>query len=212
MAQRPWRDRERTLALIRRAQAGDTQAEDVLVRESEALCVSVASRYIERACGRLELEDLIQLARLGLLQAIRRFDPSRDCALSTYAVGWMKQRVTRAIGNSELIRRPIHRQLFSEHIPVLSLDREFVCEDGIGNLLDIIAADTDVEDEAVTAVWITELLSELSEREREAVVMHYVDGLTLAEIGQRIGLSREGARRVVERGVKRLKVRVQDDD
>jgi RNA polymerase sporulation-specific sigma factor len=70
-------------ALIAAAQAGDRRAADRLVRQNGGLVNHIAMRFLGRGC---ELEDLIQIGSMGLLKAIRTFDPARECAFSTYAV------------------------------------------------------------------------------------------------------------------------------
>lgn len=43
--------------------------------------------------------DLLQVGYFGLEDAVRRFDPSRNCKLSTIAVQWIRQRVNRWINS-----------------------------------------------------------------------------------------------------------------
>jgi DNA-directed RNA polymerase specialized sigma subunit len=43
--------------------------------------------------------DLLQVGYFGLENAVRRFDPSRSCKLSTIAVQWIRQRVNRWINS-----------------------------------------------------------------------------------------------------------------
>jgi RNA polymerase sigma-B factor len=64
----------------------DTAARDALVERMLPLARRVASRY--RRAGE-PLDDLVQIATIGLVKAIDRFDPSRDTALSSYAVPTM---------------------------------------------------------------------------------------------------------------------------
>ncbi len=76
-----------TEELFRRYQARpDERVLEELVARFEPLARSVASRYQ----GRGEpTEDLTQVAMLGLLKAIARFDPGRGFAFSTYAMPTM---------------------------------------------------------------------------------------------------------------------------
>lgn len=71
------------LALIAASQAGDEKATDRLIRCNGGLVNHVAMRFLGRG---YEAEELIQVGSIGLLKAIRTFDPSRACAFSTYAV------------------------------------------------------------------------------------------------------------------------------
>lgn len=69
------------------------------------LVVNVARHY--EGLG-LPLEDLIQEGNLGLLAAVRKFDPERGVPFSRYAVGWIRQAICRAISiKSRTIRIPL---------------------------------------------------------------------------------------------------------
>jgi RNA polymerase primary sigma factor len=55
------------------------------------------------------LEDLVQEGNLGLLKAVDRFDWRRGYKFSTMALWWIRQSISRAIGDKALlIRLPIH--------------------------------------------------------------------------------------------------------
>ena len=59
------------LELIRRAQAGDRDADTMLVERNNGLIWSIVRRYLGRG---VEQDDLYQLACLGFLKAVRGFD------------------------------------------------------------------------------------------------------------------------------------------
>jgi len=69
--------------LLERAHKGDQQARAELVKRFLPLARQLARRY-QRAGE--PLDDLNQVASLGLLKAIDRFDPSRETAFSSFAV------------------------------------------------------------------------------------------------------------------------------
>ena len=71
------------LPLLIRSRAGDRAATEELVRNNGGLVAGIAARFRGRGT---EYEDLVALGNLGLLKAIRTFDPERGCAFSTYAV------------------------------------------------------------------------------------------------------------------------------
>lgn len=57
----------------------------------------------------LSPEDLIQDGNLGLRCAIERFDPDRGLKFSTYAIWWIRQSLSRSVGDNRFtIRIPIH--------------------------------------------------------------------------------------------------------
>src|SRR5687768_14471723 len=62
---------------------GDVAAGDELIRRLMPLARQLALRYQRKS---EPLEDLLQVANMGLVKAIDRFDPERGTTLSTYAV------------------------------------------------------------------------------------------------------------------------------
>ena len=79
----PERSSEDRELFIRYHRGGDTQARDQLVERFLPLARQLARRY-QRASE--PLDDLLQVASLGLIKAIDRFDPDREIAFSSYAV------------------------------------------------------------------------------------------------------------------------------
>jgi RNA polymerase sigma-B factor len=69
--------------LFARARAGDTSAREQLAERYLPLARRLARRYQR---SEEPLEDLVQVASLGLLKAIDRFDAGRDVAFSSFAV------------------------------------------------------------------------------------------------------------------------------
>jgi RNA polymerase sigma-B factor len=69
--------------LLERAYRGDSAAREALVRRFLPLARKLARRYHR---GAEPLDDLTQVASLGLLKAIDRFDPARPTAFSSFAV------------------------------------------------------------------------------------------------------------------------------
>ena len=87
-----------------KALAGDRSAINTLVECNLLLVVSVAKRYY--GCG-LPLLDLIQEGNLGLIKAAEKYDGSKGFRFSTYATYWIRQAISRALGDqSRTIRIP----------------------------------------------------------------------------------------------------------
>jgi RNA polymerase primary sigma factor len=78
-----------------------------MVRAHLRLVVAIAKKY--RGHSSLELSDLIQEGNLGLMRAVEKYNYRRGVKLSTYAVWWIRQSITRAIvDQGRMIRVPEH--------------------------------------------------------------------------------------------------------
>ena len=97
---------EQEITLAQRVERGDKAAADAMVQANLRLVVSVARRYLRRG---LPLEDLIAEGNIGLLHAVQKYDWQRGYRFSTYAVWWIRQAISRAIGRQgQTIRVPAH--------------------------------------------------------------------------------------------------------
>lgn len=125
--------------------------------------------------GELPFVDALHEGRIGLWRALRRYDPTRGTAFSTYAVVAIARAVWQAVA--------VSRQASLSH----------------GASLLIFAADADdlveVVDKAQLSAALLKAVDQLPPRLRQVVVAHHgLDGglpQTFAAIGQTLGVSKQ---------------------
>ena len=100
--------KKKGIATVRRSaktEFDETRAK--MIESNLRLVVSIAKRYKNMG---MELSDLVQEGNIGLMQAVKRFDPRRNLKFSTYATWWIRQAVTRALSQkSRTIKVPINK-------------------------------------------------------------------------------------------------------
>ena len=97
--------------LTRYAQHRDPADMDELVRRFRPLARSLARRF---RGGAVAPDDLDQAACLGLVKALRAFDPARGCAFSTFAVPTILgelRRICRAAAWPAHVPRPVQERV-----------------------------------------------------------------------------------------------------
>lgn len=104
---------------------GQEELFDQIVRNNIRLIESIAGSYSKKIGHQMEFDDLVQEGILGLMKAIKKFDPENGYQFSTYATWWIRQSITRAIvDKGYIIRVPVH--MYETINKVLKIERQSI--------------------------------------------------------------------------------------
>lgn len=253
--------REEEMALAKKYfESKDPEAAQALVKANLRFVVKIAAEYSKFGS---KMIDLIQEGNVGLMHAVREFNPYKGARLITYAVWWirgyiqeflMRQYSMVRIGTTQNQRKLFYQlqkekdaldamgiepnaALISSRLGIpedevrdmtmrmsgrdVSLDRP-VDEDSGTSLGDLQRNQSDQPlDEAlahneqleILKQKIEEIRPELSEREKIILDERILndDPLTLQEIGEKHGITREAVRQMEARLMKKIKAKMEED-
>lgn len=155
--------------LLARAKEGDEEATSRLVSANMGLVRSVCARFRSRGT---EYEDLVQIGSIGMLKAIRSFEPSFGTAFSTYAVPLIVGEIRRHLRDDGPIK--VGRALKKQGSDLLRVREAILCETGREPTVSELAERCELsEAEAAFALEAVTPLRSLSEPKGED------EGLTL---------------------------------
>ena len=170
-----------------------------LVEENMGLAVHFANNY---QVSRMEFEDIVQEAYLGLIDAAELFDPTRGTKFSTYA-GWhILKRIMDAVHNrNEMVRTPRRRP--SHVCNSLDESANAIPDHRMGpdEELDANARTDEVHD----------LIKELPPREAIVIRLRHgvnTEKLTLRKVADILGVTPERVRQIQNSGEEKLRALV----
>lgn len=181
-----------------------------MVEANLGLCgwaVNRWARHLPADDGPYTQRDAYQDAVLGLVTAVRKFDPDRGYRFATYASSWLHQSIQRGQGQFEgrNYRRILSRTADeTDRTPPLRLD--LLMGDTEGSLADTLEDTYDHDghtERSLLVVQIVSLRSEVCDDEIDADLFdamtdrdeHRSPQAVFTEVGLRHGYSREALRR-----------------
>ena len=131
---------EEALRLLALAKEGDESAQELLVKRNIALVKSIIKKYLNRG---VDYDDLFQIGCLGLVKAIKNYDPAYQVRFSTYVVPMIAGEVKRYLRDDGMVK--VSRSLKELAIKVAAaqekLNLRFGREAGIMEIAEETGAD-----------------------------------------------------------------------
>jgi RNA polymerase sigma-32 factor len=256
----PYLSKEEELRLFHEYHAqGSREAAVKLIMANLRVSVAIASEYLHTGADYM---DLIQEGNIGLMQAIKKFDPTKNVRFYAYAAWWSRAYILRyllnnyrlvKVGTTQDQRKLFYNlrkekakleregfapdtKLLADRLNVrerdviemdqrlgnweLSLDQP-IGEDQDGRLLDIIPsqqtpADEQIADRQLKTLFrakLAEFTKTLEERDEDILRNRILseNPLTLDDLGDKYGITKERTRQLEARIIKRLREYIKKD-
>lgn len=218
---------------IEKAQDGDKEVLNELVKDNYGLIYSIARRFENRG---YEMEDIQQIGAIGLIKAIQKFDFSYNVMLSTFAVTYIIGEIKRFLRDDGPVKVSRELKLLSTKISIekkenpnitiselakkLSESKENIIlaiessnipeslegkvdDDGM-SLLERLSSNDSSEDKLVEKITLKECINKLNERERKLIYLRYYKGQTQSKVADIIGISQVQVSRLEKQILKNL--------
>jgi RNA polymerase sigma-32 factor len=257
----PFLSKEEELALFHEYRTTDSREAAVkLILSNLRVSVSIAAEYLHTGADHM---DLIQEGNVGLLHAIKKFDPTKNVRFHAYAAWWVRSYILRYLLNTYRLvkvgttqdqrklfynlrkeKAKLEREGFAPDTKLLadrlhvserdvvemdqrmgswevSLDQPLTQDNDGGTLLDILPAQEIPADEQLASLQLRRLFRKklaefsktLSERDEDILRNRILSEtpLTLEDLGQKYGITKERTRQLEARLIDRLRDYIKKD-
>jgi len=192
----------------------DTDAAHKMVTSHLRLAAKIAMGY--RGYG-LPQAEVISEANVGLMQAVKKFDPEKGFRLATYAMWWIRasiqEYVLRSWSMVKLGTTSAQKKLFfnlrKAENRIGALEWQDWLEDESVNT----ASDYEANDEMeVRRALLAEAMDVLNDREKDILMQRRLaeETITLEDLSGQYNVSRERIRQIEVRAFEKLQKRMQD--
>jgi RNA polymerase sigma-32 factor len=204
----PMSREEELAATTEYLRTGDPRLASRIASANLRLVISVAMPYARRS--RLPVGDLVQEGTVGLMEAIRRYDPKRGVRFATYATFWIRALVLKyLLDHCRLVRagrsRGDRERFFNGQPPTSELSLDAPLGEEGRSLLDLLPAasrpDQDVEEAETRALVHRRAIAfenRLDARKAEVFRQRFLGdaSVTLGRLAARFHVSKERVRQI----------------
>lgn len=185
-----------------RLKQGDMAAQEILIRKNMRLVAHMVKKYTS---SDMEQEDMISIGTIGLIKAIKSFDPDKGSRLATYAAKCidnellMQLRSNKKRSREVSLNEPIGTDREGNEISLMDF---LECENS--DVYHLVQFNQEVE-------WLRKAIeSRLEERERKVIALRYglygTREMTQMEIARMMGISRSYVSRIEKRALGKLRI------
>lgn len=195
---------EQEAEVMRRIRAGDEPAREELITHNLRLVVYIARKFETRAAG---IEDLISIGTIGLIKAVRTFQPERNIKLATYASRCIENEILMFLRKTAQYRNDLS---IDEPLNVDWDGNELLLSDVLGSEPDTVGQNLESEAEKRS---LHQAVDRLPKRER--MIMELRFGLngrsehTQKEVADVLGISQSYISRLEKRILRQLRVELE---
>ena len=192
--------REEEIALMRRANDGDSAARATLIERNLRLVVYISRKFENTG---ISIEDLISIGAIGLIKAVNSFDPDKNIKLATYASRCIENEILMVLRKTNRLKLEVS---FDEPLNTDWDGNELLLSDILGTEPDLVSKDLDAD---VEKQMLHTAIDKLNDREKYIVGLRYGLGAgkehTQKEVADMMGISQSYISRLEKRIIGKLR-------
>ena len=185
---------ENNNTLLEEAASGNSEKMEILINQNLGLIWGIVKKFIGKG---YETEDLYQIACMGFIKAVKRFDKTYKVKLSTYAVPYILGEIKKFIRDDGIIK--ISRSVKELGFKVLM---ESIND---GNSERKIFSEFDEQSKIVDKITIEELVENLNMRDRKIIKLRFYGEKTQMQVAKILGISQVQVSRIEKRILKDMR-------
>ena len=196
--------REEEIALMRRANQGDSAARATLIERNLRLVVYISRKFENTG---ISIEDLISIGAIGLIKAVNSFDPDKNIKLATYASRCIENEILMVLRKTNRLKLEVS---FDEPLNTDWDGNELLLSDILGTEPDLVSKDLDAD---IEKQMLHTAIQTLNPREKYIVGLRYGLGQdkehTQKEVADLMGISQSYISRLEKRIIGKLRDELQ---
>ncbi len=197
--------------LAQNIKQGDIKAIETLIKANQKFVISIANKYRNKG---IEIDDLISEGNIGMIQAAKNFDETKNTRFVNFAAKYIKQAIEKAIKEQNIAINETNQKDLILKSKTISIDQSLPIGKNNGFTLQSVIENNNSPhaDAHLTQQLLHNKIKDgikvLNEREQTVIV--YLYGLkgdkpmTMAEVGNMLKLKRERIRQIRNKAIRKL--------